>query len=267
MTDHPILARRQTLNPYLIALRLLLERLKWDLHPESVRSRRRAKAELGRHTGRRAVILCNGPSLLRTDFERLAAADVFVFGLNKINLLFPKTELRPDAIVAVNPFVIEQNAEYFRTSDLDLYLDSLSYALIGRRKNLTYLHSASLVRFARDCSVSISQGYTVTFVALQLAFHMGFAEVALVGCDHNFTQKGPANLAVVAGNHDPDHFDPNYFPPGAKWQLPDLVQSESSYALAREVFEAAGRRIVNCTEGGNLEVYPRMRLEAFLDGH
>lgn len=266
MTDHPILAQRPTLNPYLIALRLVLQRLKWDLQPESRRSRRRAKAALGRHAGRRAVILCNGPSLLQADFARLAAADVFVFGLNKINLLFPKMELRPDAIVAVNPFVIEQNAEYFRESGLDLYLDSFAHALIGRRENVTYLHSTSLVRFARDCSVSISQGYTVTFVALQLAFHMGFTDVALVGCDHNFTQKGPANLTVVAGERDPDHFDPNYFPPGVKWQLPDLAQSESSYALAREVFEAAGRRIVNCTEGGNLEVYPRMRLEAFLEG-
>jgi hypothetical protein len=264
MTDQPILATRPTLNPYLVAIRLVLQRLRWDLGQESFRSRRRLRALRDRHAGRKAVILCNGPSLLRTDFARLAASNAFVFCLNKINLLFDKTELRPDAIVAVNRYVIEQNAEFYRSTPIDLFLDSGALALVGSRSNLAYLHSTALTRFARDCSVSIYQGYTVTFVALQLAYHMGFSEVALVGCDHSFSQKGPANLAVVSGERDADHFDPNYFAGGVKWQLPDLAQSEASYLMAREVFEASGRRIVNCTDGGNLEVYVRQRLEDFL---
>ncbi|WP_140909991.1 6-hydroxymethylpterin diphosphokinase MptE-like protein [Cognatiluteimonas lumbrici] len=264
MTSHPILAQRATLNPYLLALRLALNRLRWDLNPEALRSRRRLHASRDRHAGSRAVILCNGPSLLSTDFDRLAASDAFVFGLNKINLLFPRTDLRPGAIVAVNPFVIEQNLDFFRTTGIDLYLDSGSYPLVGRRDNLTYLHSAPAPHFARDCSVSVYQGYTVTFVALQLAFHMGFTDVALVGCDHDFSSKGPANMEVVAAERDADHFDPDYFPQGATWQLPDLAQSEASYALAREAYEAAGRRVLNCTVGGKLEIFARMSLETFL---
>jgi hypothetical protein len=264
MTDSPILATRPTLNPYLVAIRLVLQRLRWDLRLESFRSRRRIRAFRDRHAGRKAVILCNGPSLLRTDFDRLAASDAFVFGLNKVNLLFDKTALRPHAIVAVNKYVIEQNADFFRSTPIDLFLDSDALAGVGARDNIAYLHSTALSRFARDCSVSIYQGYTVTFVALQLAYHMGFTDVALVGCDHSFSQKGPANLAVVAGERDADHFDPNYFAGGVKWQLPDLAQSEASYLMAREVFEASGRRIVNCTDGGQLEVYARQRLEDFL---
>jgi hypothetical protein len=264
MTDHPILAQRATLNPYLVALRLVLGRIRWDLGAESWRSRRRIRSFRDRHAGRKAVILCNGPSLLRTDFARLAESGVFVFGLNKINLLFDKTTLRPDAIVAVNGHVLEQNADFFRDTGIDLFLDSGARRSVGARDNVAYLHSTPLSRFARDCSISINQGYTVTFVALQLAYHMGFKDVALVGCDHNFSQKGPANLAVVAGGHDADHFDPNYFAGGVKWQLPDLAQSEASYLMAREVFEASGRRIVNCTDGGQLEIFPRQALERFL---
>jgi hypothetical protein len=264
MTDQPILASRKTNNPYLVALQMVLARVRWDLRVESYVSRRRMRAMHDLHAGRKAVILCNGPSLLRTDFSLLAGSGAFVFGLNKINLLFDKTSLRPDAIVAVNPFVIEQNAEFFNSTELPLFLDSLGLGRIKSRSSVTFLHSSSVIKFARDCSVSICQGHTVTYVALQLAYHLGFTEVALVGCDHSFSQKGPANLAVVAGPRDVDHFDPNYFPAGVKWQLPDLAQSEASYLMAREVFEASGRRIVNCTEGGNLDVYERASLKQFL---
>lgn len=43
-----------------------------------------------------------------------------------------------------------------------------------------FLHSAgSLDRFAKDCLMSMRQGSTVTYVAMQLPFHMYFKEVAL----------------------------------------------------------------------------------------
>ena len=113
--------------------------------------------------------------------------------------------------------------------------------------------------------MSIYQGGTVTFVALQLAYHMGFARVALVGCDHNFADKGPANATVTSGAHDANHFDPRYFAGGVKWQLPDLVESEIAYMLAKNAFETDGRSLLNCTDGGKLELLPRMQLANYLD--
>ena len=38
-----------------------------------------------------------------------------------------------------------------------------------------------------------SEGYTVTYYALQLAFAMGFQNVFLVGVDHSFKQTGKPN--------------------------------------------------------------------------
>jgi len=95
---------------------------------------------------------------------------------------------------------------------------------------------------------------------------MGFQEVALVGCDHNFATKGPANKEVTSGDADPNHFDPNYFAGGVKWHLPDLAESEGVYLIARNTFEAAGRKIVNATIGGKLEIFERQSLEHFLQG-
>ena len=216
----------------------------------------------------KAVILCNGPSLMNVDFELLGSSPAFCFGLNKINLLFEKVDFRPHCIVSVNPFVIEQNAEYFyfNQTDIDLYLDSYaaSKKLVKPRKNITFLHSTNHQKFAKDVSMSLFQGHTVTVVTLQLAFHMGFHRVALVGADHNYAANGPANKVVTSGDKDESHFDPNYFAGGMKWHLPDLFESEVWYGRARQMYTAHDREIVNCTTGGKLEVWRRETLQEFL---
>lgn len=262
----PAAPGRATIDPYGLGLRLILSRLRWDLRGESWRSRARLSAWRDRHPGERAVILCNGPSLLKVDFDALHASGVFCFGLNKINLLFDKTPFRPHAIAAVNPLVIEQNAAFYNTTELPLFLDRVAAGRVASRPNVAFLHSTEAMAFARDCSRSIYQGYTVTYVALQLAFHMGFRQVALVGADHSFAVKGPANSVAVAGARDESHFDPNYFAGGVKWHLPDLVQSEISYLLALSAYSSSGGRIVNATEGGALEVFERQPLSEFLGG-
>jgi hypothetical protein len=258
--------RKSVLNPYKRSAANLVSRFLWDLRPDSWRSRRRIAALQGSQRQAKAVILCNGPSLLQVDFEKLIAADVYTFGLNKINLLFPKTPFRPSSIVAVNELVLEQNAEFFNTTELPLFLDSSALKRgVNSRENCHFLHATNMRgEFARDCSISIFQGYTVTYVAMQLAFHMGFTKVALVGCDHYFNSSGQANATVKAGESDPDHFDPKYFSGGMKWQLPDIFQSEIAYRLALNHYEAAGRRLVNSTEGGHLELMPRVSLDDFL---
>lgn len=261
----PLLKLRPTVNPYFFSASAVSRRLKWDLQLESWRSRRILKSYLNLHEGKKAVILCNGPSLNSVDFDSLSGS-VFVFGLNKINLLFERSSFRPDAIAAVNPLVIEQNSDFYNHTSIPLFLDNFGYLkkLVAARNNVAFLHSTDSQKFARDCSVSVNQGFTVTYVALQLAFHMGFDRVALVGCDHNFAEKGPSNKTVVAGEKDLSHFDPRYFSGGNKWQLPDLFESEVSYGRAKKVYDAFGRKIFNCTVGGHLEIFERMSLPEFL---
>lgn len=200
------------------------------------------------------------------DFNALRESEIFTFGLNKINLIFKRTKYRPSVIVAVNPHVIEQNSSYFNQTLIPLFIDVKGRNIITFRQNVHFLHGTRGMRkFARDCSVSVIEGATVTFVAMQLAFHMGFKKVALVGCNHSFSQKGPANKTVIAGTSDPDHFDPQYFAGGATWHLPDLRASELQYDTARDTYERFGREIVNCTMGGELEIFRRMPLKDFLE--
>lgn len=260
--NNPLQTTRPTLNPYLSGARQILERLAWDLHPEAWRSRAKIRKWQDRFAGEKAVILCNGPSLLKVDFAQLDGT--FTFGLNKINLLFARSDFRPSCIVAVNRLVIEQNAGFYNETGIPLFLERYGCGLVAPRPSVSFMHSASPAGFARDCSVSIHQGYTVTYVALQLAFHMGFRDVALVGCDHNFAVKGAANATVVAGERDDSHFDPKYFADGVKWQLPDLFESEVAYTRAKNMYAAFGRRVVNATDGGELTIFERQSLGQFL---
>lgn len=246
------------------AASLIKRRIVWDLTAESWRSRARLKAMKNQYKGKKAVILCNGPSLLKVDFEQLQSSGVYTFGLNKINLLFEKSPFRPSCVVAINHLVIEQNQEFYNQTDIPLFLESYGTKFVKSRPNVTFIKETYLPSFARDCSVSIYGGFTVTYAAMQLAYHLGFEQVALVGCDHSFATKGHANQEVVSGETDPNHFDPRYFAGGVKWHLPDLFQSEVSYQMAKDVYDASGRKIYNCTEGGKLEVYERMKLGDFL---
>jgi len=258
---------RESINPYLTALGLVIERLRWDINPLSWKTRKKIKEWKERYAGEKAVILCNGPSLNKTDFSVLQKFSTFTFGLNKINLLFDRSDFRPSCIVSVNPFVIEQNKNFYNTTDIPLFLDVKGRKWIAFRKNTHFLHSGGIYgQFARDCSISVNQGATVTYVAMQIAFHMGFTDVALVGCDHSFQTKGPPNRQIQAGKVDHDHFDPRYFSNGDAWQLPDLEASEFHYEKARNIFSHFGRRLVNCTDGGKLEKLERISLASFLNG-
>ena len=262
-TDKPIIGNTDTNNLYRQGGYLILNRMAWDLNPLSWISRSRLKALKNSQIGKKAVIICNGPSLLQTDFSLLQ--NTYSFGLNKINLLFDRNDFRPDAIVAVNELVIEQNRDFYNETPIPLFLDSRASTVVKNRKNVTFLHSSQQFKFARDVSMSVWDGATVTFVALQLAFHMGFEKVAVIGCDHNFAEKGPAGKTVTSSEKDQSHFDPRYFAGGVKWQLPDIPTSEYGYYLARETYELSGRELYNCTVGGKLELFKRLDLKDFVN--
>ncbi len=251
-------------SPYRNPLSQLKNRVLWDLKRQSRVSRKHLKSVLGKYDGQKAVIVCNGPSLLKTEFSLLK--NVYTFGLNKINMLFDKTDWRPSSIVSVNPHVIEQNAEFFNQSELPLYLAKAAIKRVLPRPNVCFLDTGGgSGMFARNCCGIMAEGHTVTYVAMQIAFHMGFTKVALIGCDHNFATKGPANKVVKAEKSDPDHFDPNYFAGGVTWQLPDLVKSELHYQIAAENFSEDNRLLVNSTDGGKLDLLPRLSLTKFLE--
>lgn len=244
----------------------LVSYYKYKLSRDSSVSWKNLNKSMNQYNGKKAVILCNGPSLLKSDLTCLDS--VFTIGLNKINLLFDKSSFRPSIIVSVNPLVINQNKDFFRNTSIPLFLAHNPAHKSGINADPTTTHlfsSGGHPMFSTDVRYSICQGATVTYAALQLAYFLGFSQVALIGCDHNFQTKGPDHKLVKSGDSDPNHFDPNYFAGGVSWHLPSIAESEESYLRARRFYGYDNRTIYNCTVGGKLEVYPRITLDQFME--
>jgi hypothetical protein len=66
---------------------------------------------------------------------------------------------------------------------------------------------------------------------------------------------------VSDGSPDVNHFSPNYLEKGEQWQPPNLARMEHAYTLAREAYEADGRRIINLTANTALDVFEKGELE------
>lgn len=229
-------------------------------------SGRRMKAQMaeyrGRHVGERCVIIGNGPSLNETDLSLLKSETTF--GLNRIYLMQDRLGFLPTYHAVVNTLVVEQCAAELASVGRPLFSTAPNRELLADAPRAIFLNQLEGPSFSTDASHGVWEGTTVTYVALQLAYYMGFETVVLVGVDHNFTTTGPANKAIVSDGADPNHFDPNYFGRGFRWHLPDLETSEIAYGLARQAFEADGRRVIDATTGGRLTVFPKADLAAAL---
>jgi len=210
------------------------------------------------HAHQRCFIIGNGPSLRQTDLSRLRGE--YTFGLNRIYLLFPELGFLTSYLVSVNDLVLEQCAAEMQSLTVPKFVTWRARHWFHTDPKVTYLDTdfTGEENFCSKMTGRVFEGFTVTYVALQLAYHMGFNEAILVGVDHNFVTQGTANQAIVSQGDDPNHFSPNYFGKGFKWQLPDLAGSERAYTLARDAYSRTDRRVLDATIGGKLTVFPKV---------
>jgi Protein of unknown function DUF115 len=213
----------------------------------------------GRHAGERCVLVANGPSLNRMDLSGLRRE--LTIGLNKIFLGLDRFGFYPRYYVAVNETVLRQSADRIRALNCVKFLAARAAEAGLAEDGLTYLvrSTGDVPRFSRDLDQGLHEGWTVTYAALQVAWHLGFSEVVLIGLDHRYAFEGQPNESRVLAGPDSNHFDPGYFGHGQRWDNPDLARSEESFRIARQVFEGDGRRILDATPDGACTVFPKVR--------
>ncbi|HEX9796608.1 MAG TPA: 6-hydroxymethylpterin diphosphokinase MptE-like protein [Anaerolineales bacterium] len=228
------------------------------VHPARRRSIRELRELKGAHAGERCFIMGNGPSLAKMDLSMLA--NEVTFGMNRIYLLFPELSWRPSYYVAVNSLVIEQCADEIKALTMPKFVTWRARRWMLEDPTVVFLDTdyTDPPTFSRDVSGRVFEGSTVTYVALQLAYHLGFRQVILIGVDHIFRTTGPPNVTITSQGDDRDHFATGYFGQGFRWQLPDLAASERAYQMARQAFEADGRQVLDATVGGKLTVFPKV---------
>ena len=227
------------------------------LHPWRRESIRKLAALKDSHRGERCFIMGNGPSLRSTDLSKLQGE--FTFGFNRIFLAAAELGFTPSCLVAINDLVIEQSTTELQALKIPKFFAWRARKWLQMDADTHFIHTSYTgPGFSRDVTGRVWEGATVTNVALQLAYHMGFSKVILIGVDHNFASQGIPNTTVVSGGADPNHFSDAYFGKGFRWQLPDLETSERGYAHARQAFESDGRQVVDATIDGKLTIFPKV---------
>jgi glycosyltransferase involved in cell wall biosynthesis len=231
--------------------------------------------------GERAVIIGNGPSLNKTDLDLLKG--VPTFGVNGIYYADQRLPEPLTYYVVEDTAVFRENTPdvlaYGRTAETfllpTLYApscgpddDPVFFRMNGgfyKAEDPNYCRP----RFSTNAAEVLYCGQSVTIINLQLAYWMGYSEIALIGMD--FSYAVPAGTAIkgnlyTSAGDDPNHFDSRYFGAGKTWKDPKLNRVLANYALAKAVYESDGRRIVNCTVGGALEAFDRVDLADFALG-
>lgn len=225
----------------------------------------------GRYAGKRCVIIGNGPSLNRHDLSLLK--NEYTFGVNSFFYKTRETGFRPTFFVVEDNMVMKENLEEIKKYEVEHKFFPTDYANLHPADPNThfftmdqgfYLQSSphhAKARFSADAADRIFCGQTVTYINMQLAFFMGFTEVYLIGMDFNYVipkEHERQGNHIKSTTDDPNHFHKDYFGVGKTWKDPKLDRVALNYAEAKAAFESSGRRILNATDGGMLEMFPRV---------
>lgn len=235
----------------------------WYLTEDGRRSRAVLAGLRGRHAGERCIIVGNGPSLNRMDLSVLNGETTF--GMNRIYMGLKRFGFTPSYYVCVNDLVFDQYAGEIAALPGPKFLSWRNRRRFEDTTDTAFLRSSAPRQpFATDVCEEIWEGATVTYVALQLAYHMGFRQVVLIGVDHRFQVDGAPHAEQVAAGPDTNHFDAGYFAAGTRWNLPDLATSEMAYRQAKAAFETDGRQVIDATVDGALTVFRKAPLAEIL---
>lgn len=220
--------------------------------------------------GKRCFIMGGGPSLKKMDPKPLI--NEVTFGVNAIFLIQDWLGFLPTFYVVEDKLVVADRAkEISNMKGSHKFYDRRYNRLMPPDETTTNLRMLAdysdypcFPEFSVDASRGVWCGGTVTYLCLQLAYFMEFDPVYLIGIDHSYTKpKHVQTEGVVWTSHgeDPNHFHPEYFGSGKRWHDPQVDRMEMAYKRSKIEFEKVGRRVLNATVGGRLEVFPRVNLK------
>jgi hypothetical protein len=227
----------------------------------------------GKHTGERAFVIGNGPSLSPAALDKLTGE--ITIAVNRIAKIFPATKWRPTYYVGITTAVNDNRHkgdileaihsarsavcwDAYQTIEQVNKLDKVAFVKCSHIDH----HSVEAARddwWSDDISKRLDKFGVSIFSALQVAAYMGFSEIYLLGCDGNYRK--PEN------GKDLSHFDKAYRTFDV---LPNYDYDELNRALLRahEIAENASKRlgfkIYNCSPDSAITAHDKVSLESVL---
>lgn len=215
------------------------------------------------HKGKRAFIVCNGPSLSPTDLDVIAAHKELSFACNKIENILATTEWTPTYYTVLDETyqytlldtinAIPAQMKFFRQSSY-----CVTRKVDGSKVFVNADGSKSLLescKFSEDISKILYTVATTTYSMFQMAVYMGIREMYIIGCDNSYAREIAKDGTILETGRK------SYFSAANKKEqatAASVWQMNIAYEFARKYADAHGIKIYNATRGGCLEAFERV---------
>lgn len=228
-----------------------------------------------RHQGERCFVLATGPSIRGQDLSRLRGEHCIAVSNFFVHPDFAAIAPR---YYCVAPFHAPLTEEAWQA-----WIGELASALAGNPGCTVFFTLADRERVRRvsglgedrvrylwlspharprraDLARPALAPQSVTVMALQVALHLGFSEIQLLGCDHDWIlHLNESRHFYAEHEHGANRagYD-EWFGADFASYCEDYVRLWQQYRLVQAMAGAQGARILNATAGGVLDVFPRV---------
>lgn len=216
-----------------------------------------------RHQGKRAFIICNGPSLRPEDLDKIQENGDISFACNKIDKIFDRCKWRPTYYAVLDETYqfsllktmneMSADIKFFRRESFwkTRHVD-------GNKVFLRAIGNKNLLKnskFSEDCSKRLYTIATTTYSLFQLAVYMGIKDLYIIGCDNSYAReigkdgkiRNTGRASYFAGMDSKEQATAV-----STWQMNIAYEYASKYAKEH------GFNIYNATRGGYLEAFERI---------
>jgi len=233
---------------------------------------------------KRCFVIGNGPSLKTQDLKLLR--DEFTIVTNSFFKHPDHAIVKPNYCCVGDVSFIEDQPHcigWLREIDKKLPATTLFFLPQGRElfakhhlfqnHEIYYIDRLFMVDKPEHVSIDISQPTNVghstgTSFAIPVALYLGFQEIYLIGFDANWIGiKDQSSVHFYDTNEYYPHFDKALVPGETlEDQLWTSHLEFKGHRLLRDKALLMGARIFNATNGGWLDMYPRVRYETLFEG-
>lgn len=224
------------------------------------------------HLGESCFIIGNGPSLTADDLQTLHERGIATFAVNRIYQIFPKTDWRPTYYVSTDAVMLRDKLSDAEQIPAEIKFIPLQnkYYLGIKLKGANYFFRNDLREkdqadgFSLDCTNQVNMRGTVTIACMQLAMHLGYRHIYLLGIDHNFDKIITENGEIVIDPSVKNYFIEGYDDDVSTEVQHDLGNTTRAYYDVCRFIDKTDVSIYNASRQTKLDAFPCITFEEAL---
>jgi hypothetical protein len=223
------------------------------------------------YLGKRCFVIGTGPSLKIEYLERLGGE--YTFAANQIFRCFSQTSWRPSFYVIGDSNIGTIHKEAIMAANFPkMFVSSHMRHILNGSRKIVYFnkshesYTSEIPPFSPNSCKIVEGGYTVSYLAMQIAWHLGFREIYTLGIDANYSHvvnevlSENGNYSLIRADHSKSYFIPNMVRPEEPTIVPHADRQILAYMSAKNYIEANGGLIANAAPDSPLQVFGRKDL-------